>query len=200
VLFVVPIVGFASIVLVRAAQLKKPGVKVSAGSAGQNVDRVVVRAGQPARLADLLRGHWAIETLHHLSDVTFAEDASQIRTGAGPSVTACLRNLVIGVLCQAGPVNVAAAPTPPRPRPTPPPRHPRHQIRMKPTSRQNDGALPAGIRASELLLLTQTNLKSTKPPSIVHAPVCRKCEWGGHSVAALTRVATRAAAQLRQQV
>jgi predicted transposase YbfD/YdcC len=63
----------------------------------------------PARLADLLRGHWAIEALHHLRDVTFAEDASQLRTGSGPQVMACLRNLVIGVLCRAGPVNVAAA-------------------------------------------------------------------------------------------
>jgi hypothetical protein len=31
----------------------------------------------PARLADLLRGHWAIEALHHLRDVTFCEDGSQ---------------------------------------------------------------------------------------------------------------------------
>jgi hypothetical protein len=30
----------------------------------------------PARLADLIRGHWAIEALHHICDVTFAEDAS----------------------------------------------------------------------------------------------------------------------------
>jgi hypothetical protein len=63
---------------------------------------------RPARLADLIRGHWAIEAVHHLRDVTFAEDTSQVRTGAGPSVMACLRNLVIGVLCRAGPVNLAA--------------------------------------------------------------------------------------------
>jgi hypothetical protein len=62
-----------------------------------------------ARLADLLRGHRAIEALHHLRDVTIAEDGSQARSGAGPSVMACLRNLVIGVLCRAGPVNLAAA-------------------------------------------------------------------------------------------
>jgi len=37
------------------------------------------------------------------------EDASQTRTGAAPNVMACLRNLVIGVLSRAGPVNVAAA-------------------------------------------------------------------------------------------
>jgi len=64
----------------------------------------------PARLADLLRGHWAIENgLHYLRDVTFAEDGSQVRTGTGPQVMACLRNLVIGVLSRAGPVNLAAA-------------------------------------------------------------------------------------------
>jgi predicted transposase YbfD/YdcC len=63
----------------------------------------------PARLADLIRGHWGIEALHHLRDVTFAEDASRVRTGAGPHVMATLRNLIIGVLCQAGPVNLGAA-------------------------------------------------------------------------------------------
>ena len=41
--------------------------------------------------------------------MTFAEDASQLRTGSGPQVMACLRNLVIGVLGRAGPVNLAAA-------------------------------------------------------------------------------------------
>ena len=64
----------------------------------------------PARLADYIRGHWAIENgLHHVRDVTFAEDASQLRTGTGPQVMACLRNLIIGLLSCAGPVNVAAA-------------------------------------------------------------------------------------------
>ena len=63
----------------------------------------------PARLADLLPGHWTIEALYHVRDVTFAEDASQVRTGAAPNVMAALRNLVIGVLSRAGPVNLAAA-------------------------------------------------------------------------------------------
>jgi predicted transposase YbfD/YdcC len=64
----------------------------------------------PARLADLVRGHWAIENgLHDIRDTTSAEDASQLRTGSGPQVMACLRNLAIGVLCRAGPVNLAAA-------------------------------------------------------------------------------------------
>jgi hypothetical protein len=62
----------------------------------------------PACLADLLRGHWAIEALHYVRDVTFAEDASQVRTGAAPGVMAALRNLAVGVLNRAGPINVAA--------------------------------------------------------------------------------------------
>src|SRR5512132_1753290 len=64
----------------------------------------------PARLADLIRGHWTIENGRHwVRDVTFAEDASQLRSGTGPNVMASLRNLVIGVLSRAGPVNLAAA-------------------------------------------------------------------------------------------
>jgi predicted transposase YbfD/YdcC len=63
-----------------------------------------------ARLADYIRGHWAIENgLHSLRDTAFAEDNSQVRTGAGPQVMATLRNLAIGALCRAGPVNLAAA-------------------------------------------------------------------------------------------
>jgi hypothetical protein len=70
---------------------------------------LTAQQASPARLADLLRGHWAIEALHHLRDTTFAEDGSQVRTGAAPNVMAVLRNLAIGVLCRAGPAIVAAA-------------------------------------------------------------------------------------------
>jgi predicted transposase YbfD/YdcC len=34
----------------------------------------------PARLADWIRGHWGVEALHHIRDITFAEDACQVRT------------------------------------------------------------------------------------------------------------------------
>jgi hypothetical protein len=96
---------------------------------------------RPARLADLIRGHWAIEALHHVRDVTFAEDTSRVRTGAGPTVMACLRNLAIGALNQAGPVNLAAelrrhARDPRRPLTTL-----RDQAWMNPTSRQHDEVL-----------------------------------------------------------
>jgi hypothetical protein len=75
--------------------------------------------------ADLLWGHWAIENgLQWVREVTFAEDASQLRAGTAPQVMACLRNLAIGVLSRPGPVNLAV---PPQPRPTPTTCHPRHQ-------------------------------------------------------------------------
>jgi predicted transposase YbfD/YdcC len=63
----------------------------------------------PARLADYIRGHWGIEALHHVRDTTFAEDASQIRTGNAPRAMASLRNLALGILHLHGHRNTAAA-------------------------------------------------------------------------------------------
>ena len=63
----------------------------------------------PVLLARWLRGHWAIEALHWVRDVTFDEDRSQVRTGNGPQIMAALRNLVITALRLAGVTNIAAA-------------------------------------------------------------------------------------------
>ncbi|KIZ17642.1 transposase [Streptomyces natalensis ATCC 27448] len=60
------------------------------------------------QLAALARGHWAIEALHHVRDTTFAEDASQLRTGNAPRVMATWRNLAIGALRLGGVTNIAA--------------------------------------------------------------------------------------------
>ncbi len=43
-----------------------------------------------------------------MRDVTFAEDASQVRTGQAPRVMATCRNLVIGILRITGWDNIAA--------------------------------------------------------------------------------------------
>jgi predicted transposase YbfD/YdcC len=63
----------------------------------------------PTEIAGWIRGHWQIEALHHIRDVTYAEDHSQIRTRHGPHVMATLRNLAITLLRQAGQTNIAAA-------------------------------------------------------------------------------------------
>ena len=63
----------------------------------------------PVLLARWLRGHWAIEALHWVRDVSFDEDRSQVRTSNGPQIMAALRNLVITALRLAGVTNIAAA-------------------------------------------------------------------------------------------
>jgi predicted transposase YbfD/YdcC len=70
---------------------------------------LTVTQARPARLAAWIRGHWGIEALHHLRDATFAEDASQVRTGTAPRAMASLRNLAIGILRAHSDRNIAAA-------------------------------------------------------------------------------------------
>jgi predicted transposase YbfD/YdcC len=99
---------------------------------------------RPACLADLLRGHWAIEALHHIRDTTFAEDGSQVRTGAGP--TSWRPCATWSSVCSAGPGRATSPPryattpaTPPGPWP-PSASHPRATTHEQ-TSRENAGAL-----------------------------------------------------------
>jgi len=73
------------------------------------VTSLTAAQASPARLADWIRGHWGIEALHHIRDTTYAEDASQVRTGTAPRAMASLRNLAIGILRQHGHHNIAAA-------------------------------------------------------------------------------------------
>ena len=64
----------------------------------------------PAHLLALVRAHWTIENrLHWVRDVTFDEDRSQIRQGAGPQVMATLRNLATSLLRLAGAPLIAPA-------------------------------------------------------------------------------------------
>ena len=65
----------------------------------------------PTRLAELIRGHWAIENrVHHVRDTTYDEDRSQVRTGQAPRVMATLRNIAIGIIrARHGEQNLAAA-------------------------------------------------------------------------------------------
>ena len=72
----------------------------------------------PDVLAAWVQGHWCIwghlplagaNRLHHVRNVTFDEDRSQVRTGRSPHVMASLRNTVLGILRLAGWTNIAAA-------------------------------------------------------------------------------------------
>lgn len=62
-----------------------------------------------AQLATLIRGHWSIEALHHIRDVTYREDACKVRTGNAPRILASLRNIAIGLTRNIGWTNITAA-------------------------------------------------------------------------------------------
>ena len=64
----------------------------------------------PACLLALSRGPWTIENrLHWVRDVTFDEDRSRVRKGAGAQGMASLRNLAISLLRLAGARYIAPA-------------------------------------------------------------------------------------------
>ncbi|MER7922266.1 ISAs1 family transposase [Streptomyces sp. NPDC096057] len=98
---------------VQAIEIKRRRVNTKAGKVQTETVYAVtsLTPGQadPARLAELVQGHWSVEALHHVRDVTFTEDASKIRTGNAPRAMATLRNLAIGLMRQAGWTNIAAA-------------------------------------------------------------------------------------------
>jgi len=84
-------------------------VRVKSAVAVLGVSSLSSREAAPVHLATYARGHWAIENkIHWVRDVTFGEDASQIRTGSRPRVMATLRNLAIGLIRQAGYTKIAA--------------------------------------------------------------------------------------------
>ena len=74
------------------------------------ITNLLAHQAKPMHLADWIRGHWSIENkVHWVRDVTYDEDRSHIRTGAGSQVMAALRNAAIGALRLAGATNIAAA-------------------------------------------------------------------------------------------
>ncbi|MGI5133862.1 MULTISPECIES: hypothetical protein [unclassified Streptomyces] len=72
------------------------------------VTSLTAEQATPTQLAKLIHDHWKLEALHHVRDTTFAEDASQLRTGNAPRAMATWRNLAIGALKIAGVTNIAA--------------------------------------------------------------------------------------------
>jgi predicted transposase YbfD/YdcC len=96
----------------QAVQIVRRRVNRTTGKislkAVDGVTSLAAEQAPPARLAQLVRGHWTVEALHHVRDVTFTEDASQLRTGNAPRAMATCRNLAIGALRLAGVRNIAA--------------------------------------------------------------------------------------------
>ncbi|MFE9629348.1 transposase [Streptomyces sp. NPDC006527] len=72
------------------------------------VTSLTAEQATPRQLASLVRDHWKVEAPHHVRNTTFAEDASQLRTGNAPRAMTTWRNLAIGVLRLNGVANIAA--------------------------------------------------------------------------------------------
>jgi predicted transposase YbfD/YdcC len=84
-------------------------VQVTTAVAVLGVTSLSSREATPQHLATYARGHWSIENkIHWVRDVTFRKDASQVKTGSRPRIMATLRNLVIGLIRQAGHTRIAA--------------------------------------------------------------------------------------------
>ena len=74
------------------------------------ITSATTQRASPERILTLSRKHWSIENrLHWVRDVTFDEDRSRIRRGAGAQVMASLRNLAISLLRMAGAEIIAPA-------------------------------------------------------------------------------------------
>ena len=84
-------------------------VQVRSAVAVLGVTSLSAREAAPEHLAGYVRGQWTIENkIHWVRDVTFREDASQVRKRPKFRVMATLRNLTIGLLRQAGYTRIAA--------------------------------------------------------------------------------------------
>lgn len=73
------------------------------------VTSLTAQQAGPADLLAHVRGHWTVEATHWIRDVTYAEDASRVRTGNAPRVMATLRNVAISLLRLDDVTNIAAA-------------------------------------------------------------------------------------------
>lgn len=86
------------------AKGKEPSVEVV-----YLITSLTAHQGPATRINDIIRGHWAIEALHYVRDVTFGEDGNGIRIGNTPRILASFTNAAITALRLAGKTNIAEA-------------------------------------------------------------------------------------------
>ncbi len=86
-----------------AARIHRSRTNLATGKSSTETVHAITNLGwddiTPAALAEVIRGHWAIENrVHHVRDTTFDQDRCQIRTGNGPRVMATFRNIALGLI------------------------------------------------------------------------------------------------------
>jgi predicted transposase YbfD/YdcC len=91
-------------VLARWPGIRSIGMVYRQSKSGDKVHEETIfaissHAPQVKMLSRHIRGHWAIENSQHwILDVTFAEDASRIRQGSSPEISAAFRRMALNIL------------------------------------------------------------------------------------------------------
>jgi predicted transposase YbfD/YdcC len=97
-------------VLRRTCQRVTLTTGVIAEEVSYGVTSLTPAAASAAQLEALWRGHWTIENrIHHVRDVTWGEDAGQVRRGHAPQALAALRNGLLSLLRACGWTQIADA-------------------------------------------------------------------------------------------
>jgi hypothetical protein len=82
------------------------------GETTSEVQHAICSLSRPRADAALLmtrwQGHWGIESLHWVRDVTFGEDKCQVKLGHAPQNLAAFRNATISLLRTCGYKEIAA--------------------------------------------------------------------------------------------
>jgi predicted transposase YbfD/YdcC len=83
------------------------------GKQTTDVQHAISSVARPRADAALLmarwQGHWGIESLHWVRDVTFGEDKCQVKVGKAPQNLAAFRNAAISLLRISGYTEIAAS-------------------------------------------------------------------------------------------
>jgi predicted transposase YbfD/YdcC len=80
----------------REALIKKTGERRCETVLGITSRRP--QEASPQQVLAINRGHWSIESVHHIIDWNYDEDRSRIRTGFGPENITRLRRFAVGIL------------------------------------------------------------------------------------------------------
>ncbi len=108
--YIFPYVGQVAIIERSVTDLKGDPIPKRNKEAVAIVTSLTPAKAARAHLLELVQEHWHIENrLHYVRDVTFDEDRSRMRRGAGPKIMAALRDIAISLLRLVRATNIAEA-------------------------------------------------------------------------------------------
>ena len=88
---------------IRRIRINKATGEILSDQSHYYITSLTPEEASAADLLRLCRDHWTIENrCHYVRDVTFGEDASQVRKNGLPQIMAACRNTVISALRRLG--------------------------------------------------------------------------------------------------